>query len=237
VSTVQDVLNGLKIIGFGLVGWWVVTVAVDLSSWLTSRVRKPMSGKRYGTPQSTRLPEPFEFELMASLDDVDEVHQFRAVRQVDRLLAAQFTGFVPEEAHKEVALLVKLISKTLDDKDGTPATWAPVELPPPPANARDVNPVIVQGAPDETALAAVRLEQTVTVSPMPKFRGPDGALYEMEHAEKFAAFEAGSSRRRFLALCGDQERTVQGESLGMLVRDLIAVSAGRPTGASSPSLA
>jgi hypothetical protein len=174
-----------------------------------------MSGKRYGTPQSTRLPQPYEFELMASLDDEDEVHQFSAVRQVDRLLAARFTGFVPEEAHKEVDLLVKLISKVLDDKDGTPATWVPVQLPPQsPGHAGE----FIDAGP-------------------PKFQGPDGELYEMEHAEKFAAFEAGSSRRRFLALCGDQERTVPGESLGQLVRDLIQVSAGRPTGASSPSSA
>jgi hypothetical protein len=217
--------------------WAVFKWADELARWLTKETRKPMSGKRYGTPQSTRLAEPWPFELVASLDDEDEVHEFTAVRQVDKLLGARFTGYTPEEAHKQVDLLVKLISKCLDDKDGTPATWAPVELPPPPVSARDVNPVIVQGAMDDTTLAAVRLEQTVAISPMPKFRGPDGALYEMEHAEKFAAFEAGSSRRRFIALCGDQDRTVQAEDLGNIVRDLIAVSTGRPTGASAPSSA
>jgi hypothetical protein len=176
---------------------------------------EPMSGKRYGKPHSTRLAEPFEFELMAALDDEDEVHEFTAVRQVDKLLGAQFTSFSDEEAHKSVNLLVKLIAKTLNDKDGTPATWAPVQLPPKsPGHAGEF----------------------IDAEP-PKFRGPDGELYEMEHADKFAAFEAGSSRRRFLALVGDQERTVQAEDLTAIVKDLIAVSTGRPTGASSPSSA
>jgi hypothetical protein len=196
-----------------------------------------MSGRRYGKPQSSRFAEPWPFELVVSLDDEDEIHAFTAVRQVDKLLGARFTGYTLEEAHKQVDLLVKLISKCLDDKDGTPATWAPVELPPPPIGARDVNPVVVQGAPDDAALSAIHLSQTVTVSPRPKFRAPDGELYDMDHVEKFAAFPAGSSRRRFLALCGDQERTVQAEDLGDIVRDLIAVSAGRPTGASRSSSA
>ena len=175
----------------------------------------PMSGKRYGKPNSTRLAEPYPFELMASLDDDDEVHGFTAVRQVDKLLGARFTSFSDEEAHKSVDLLVKLIAKTLDDKDGTPATWAPVQLPPPP-ELRQID------ADDAW---------------VPKFRGPDGELYEIEHVDKFAAFEAGSSRRRFLALVGDQERTVQAEDLTAIVRDLIAVSTGRPTVASAPSSA
>jgi hypothetical protein len=194
--------------------------------------RAPMSGKRYGKPQSNRLPVPYGFELTASLDDDDEVHSFVAVRQVDKLLAGSYTGYAASEAHRQVELLVKLISKTLDDKDGTPATWAPVQLPPPPVSAHDVNPMVIQGTTHDAALAALRLEQTVTVSPMPKFRGPDGELYDMDHAEKFASFSAGSSRRRFLALVGDVDRTVEAEMLGELVKDLIAVSAGRPTVAS-----
>lgn len=171
-----------------------------------------MPGKRYGKPQADRLPEPWPFELMVSLDDESEWHAFIAVRQVDALLGARFTEYTLEEAHKQVDLLVKVIAKTLDDKDGTPATWAPVELPLPPAS-------------DQEQVWA------------PKFRGPDGELYEMEHVGKFAAFEAGSSRRRFLALCGDQDRTVQGEDLAQIARDLIQVSAGRPTVASVPSSA
>ena len=194
-----------------------LVVTVLLSIWagngiqrLMDHLGRPMSGKRYGKPQSTRLPEPWPFELMASRDDEDEVHAFTAVRQVDMLLGARFTGYTPEEAHKQVDLLVRVISKTLDDKDGTPATWSAVQLPIPHDAGEDFRP---------------------------KFRGPDGELYEMEHVEKFAAFAAGSSRRRFIALCGDQERTVQAEDLGNIVRDLIAVSAGRPTGASAPSSA
>lgn len=174
-----------------------------------------MSGKRYGTPGATRLPQAWPFELVVSRDDEDDVLAFTAVRQVDRLLAAQFTAYSEVEAHKSVDLLVKLISKTLDDKDGTPATWSPVQLPAPPE------------------LRQVELDDTHR----PKFRGPDGELYEMEHAEKFSGFAAGSSRRRFLAVVGDQDRTVQAEDLSAIVKDLIAVSAGRPTDASVPSSA
>ncbi len=202
--TPRDLFDAaLALMLIGLFSWWLADVIDNLP-------RRPMSGKRYGTPQSSRLPEPWPFELMASLDDEDEVHEFTAVRQVDKLLGARFTGFTPEEAHKQVDLLIKLISKCLDDKDGTPATWAPVQLPQP------------HDAPEDF---------------LPKFRGPDGELYEMEHAEKFASFAAGSSRRRFIALCGDQDRTVQAEDLAAVVRDLIAVSAGRPTVASAPSSA
>lgn len=195
----------------------VVTVLLSIWAgnaiqWLIDHLGRPsMSGKRYGKPQSTRLPESWPFELYVSLDDEDEVHAFTAVRQVDKLLGARFTGYTPEQAHKQVDLLVRLIHKTLDDKDGTPASWAAVELPRP----HDI--------PDEDF--------------RPKFRGPDGELYEMEHVGKFAAFEAGSSRRRFIALCNDQDRTVQAEDLAEITRDLIAVSAGRPTGASVPSSA
>jgi hypothetical protein len=202
-----DLATVLLIIGLLL--WWAGDVLDN-----TTR-RRSMSGKRYGKPQSTRLAEPWPFELVASLDDEDEIHAFVAVRQVDKLLGARFTGYAPEEAHKQVDLLVKLISKCLDDKDGTPATWAPIQLPPPPE------------------LRQIEADDAYT----PKFRGPDGELYEMEHAEKFAAFAAGSSRRRFITLCGDQDRTVQGDDLGQVVRDLIAVSTGRPTGASAPSSA
>jgi hypothetical protein len=205
---ILDLLVALVVMA--LVSIWAGKHVDRLIEFMTRS--RPMSGKRYGKPQSTRFDEPYPFELMATLDDEDEVHAFVAVRQVDKLLGARFTSFSDEEAHKSVDLLVKLISKTLDDKDGTPATWAPVQLPlRSPGNAGDYEP--------------------------PKFRGPDGDLYEMEHADKFAAFEAGSSRRRFLALVGDQERTVQAEDLTAIVKDLIAVSTGRPTGASVPSSA
>lgn len=209
-------------------------LADRLSNWC-SETRKPMSGKRYGKPQSNRFSEPYHFELVVSLDDEDEVHAFTAVRGVDKLLGARFTAYTAEEAHKQVDLLVRLVHKCLDDKDGTPATWTPIELPSPPISAREINPMVVQGTVDDATLSAVHLEQTLTVSRMPKFRGPDGELYEMDHVDKFAAFEAGSSRRRFIALCNDQDRTVQGEDLGDVVRDLIALSGGRPTVASAPS--
>lgn len=206
----EAIATTLRAVGMVLVCALAALGVTVVCEWLINTRSTPMAGKRYGTPQSTRLPEPWPFELVASLDDEDEVHEFTAVRQVDRLLGAQFTGYAPEEAHKQVNLLIKLIAKTLDDKDGTPTTWAPLQLPLPPATPGEHVHV-------------------------PKFRGPDGELYEMEHAEKFAAFEAGSSRRRFIALCGDQDRTVQAEDLGEVVRDLIAVSAGRPTVASRPS--
>lgn len=204
---VLDVL--VSLIVMALVSIWVNERLDRLINYLR---RRSMSGRRYGKPQSTRLPEPWSFELMVALDDEDEVYSFTAVRQVDKLLGARFTSFADEEAHKSIDLLIKLIAKVLDDKDGTPATWAPVQLPlRSPGNAGDYEP--------------------------PKFRGPDGELYEMDHVGKFNAFAAGSSRRRFLALAGDQDRTVQAEDLTAIVKDLIAVSAGRPTDASVPSSA
>jgi hypothetical protein len=160
--------------------------------------------KRYGSVGDDRLPEPLHFELFTHLDDEVEVHAFRAVRRVDTRLATRFVKFGDDDVAQLIDMTVKLISKTLDDKDGTSATWSPVRLP-----LRDGEPA--------------------------RFRGPDGELYEMEHAEKFAAFEAGSSRRRFLALTGDQDRTIQIEALAELTKDLIAASAERPTDGSAPS--
>lgn len=147
--------------------------------------------------------EPFEFTFMR--DDEPETHQFQARAVTDTAGIANTLAVA--EKHPEQALpgMLRMISKMLDNKDGTPATWSPTILPLP------------ELEPGEE-------------EPERKFRGPDGELYPMAEAEKFLEFTAGSSRRRWLHLMqDDDEVTVDGKALTKLYEWLVGLAAGRPT--------
>lgn len=163
-----------------------------------------MAGKRYGggAKAAQQLDSSFTFELEGLRFDEEEVHEFTATRKVDTMLAGRFMSLPESEHGRVLRIIILLIGKTLDNKDGTPVQWAPVAAPRP-KNAGE--------------------------SYEPKFRGPDGKLHPMAEADKFTDFNAGSSRRRWDALVNDDDFTVDIETLGDLVRDLIEVSAGRPT--------
>lgn len=65
------------------------------------------------------------------------------------------------------------------------------------------------------------------------FRGPDGETYPEEYLDHFEAYEAGSSRRRWLFLMNqDDSAVVESDDIVDLFKELLAEAAGRPT---SPS--
>lgn len=74
--------------------------------------------------------------------------------------------------------LINLLANFMDDKDGTGARWAPVELPPKKTDGAD--------APK-------------------RFRGPDGKIHEWARADSFLEPAKGSSRRRWLYLMNDDD--------------------------------
>lgn len=158
--------------------------------------------KRYGNTRQQRLDDPFEFELAGLRDDEEEIHTFRVVQKADTLMATRFMNVSDDRVMELFPLIISLISKMLDNKDGVGANWAPLELPKP-ANAGPKY--------------------------QPKFRGPDGKLHPMDQAAKFEDYNAGSSRRRWRALVVDNEFTVDVEALADIARDLIEQSTGRPT--------
>jgi hypothetical protein len=160
--------------------------------------------KRYGggSVQAQRLDTPYEFELEGLRYDDPEVHSFTAVRKADTLLAGKFMNLSDDQAGRLLRLCTLLVGKTLDNKDGVPVQWAPDPLPKPKDAGDDWEP---------------------------KFRGPDGKLHPMHQAEKYTAFAAGSSRRRWAALVEDEEFTAEMETLAEIVKDLISRSTGTPT--------
>ena len=101
-----------------------------------------------------------------------------------------------EDTSEALPALVGLITKYMDNKDGTPVRWAPVEL------------------------AAKKNEDP----PVKRFRGPDGKLHEWSKAEDFLKSEKGSSRRRWLLLVEDDEVSVDVEALLKLMEFVVEVA-------------
>lgn len=179
--------------------------------------------------------EPFEFTFIR--DEVPETHHFQARARADMvslastLLAAKAS---PERAMPE---MLRLISRMLDNKDGTPMRWEPVPVPVedvPGNGARQSQP----GAPNyewatQGTIAEVAPEDESEERPR-VFRGPDGELHTFDQVEKFTAFEAGSSRRRWTHLMEvDDDVEVDAQDLMELFEWLVGLAAGRPTRPSS----
>lgn len=163
-----------------------------------------MAGKRYGSgaPEAQKLDPAVEFEVAGLRYDDEEVHEFIATRKVDTVLAGRFINMPDDQAGQLLRLVVKLIGKTLDNKDGVPVQWSPEPVPKPRNAGKNYEP---------------------------KFRGPDGDLHPMGEAPKFLDFAAGSSRRRWEALTVDEDFTVQMEVLAEVAHDLIEATTARPT--------
>lgn len=167
-----------------------------------------MPGKRYGVNLRKVKPLPFEFAIYREGADEDaepEVHEFTAMPRLDAgQLIRLLTGVdkADENPGDMLGALSESIRKVLDDKDGTPQRWTVEQLPE------------VEGQPRS-------------------FRGPDGVIYPMtdrEAIDRFTAFEAGSSRRRWAHLLFEDEQVlVEMEDLVELAQDLIQAGSDRPT--------
>lgn len=162
--------------------------------------------------------EPFEFTFMR--DDEPETYTFNARAVTDTAGIASTLGVAEKHPERALPGMLRMISKMLDNKDGTPRGWEPKVLPPPQAPA------------DQPTLSGEFdvIDDEPDDEPEPKFRGPDGELHPMSAAEKFQAFEAGSSRRRWHQLMDDDEEiTADGKALIKLFEWLVGLAAGRPT--------
>lgn len=173
--------------------------------------------KSFGPKNRAVKPAPREsFEFTMLRDGDPETHTFNAVCQTDAAALAFMLGSVEKHPERSMIGLFRMIAKMLDNKDGTPAKWEPTPLPPPALEIPD----------DEGDLEPIEHET--------KFRGPDGALYTMDHAARFTDLDAGSSRRRWLQLMEDDDEViVDAEDLVKLFEWLISVAARRPTVPSS----
>lgn len=112
-----------------------------------------------------------------------------------------------DEDEKALPEIIGIVAKHMDDKDGTPVNWDP--------NKSILSPK--KGDPDTV-----------------RFRGPDGKIYPMEHADSFLADDKGSSRKRWLYLMNEDEgAAVTDSALKALLDYVVEIAAQRPTRASS----
>jgi hypothetical protein len=153
--------------------------------------------------------EPFEFTVLR--DEDPETHTFNAVARTDAGALSWTLGHTDKHPERALSGMIRMISKMLDNKDGTPAQWRPTPLP----RRNDPLDVDTEASPDES---------------VSKFRGPDGKLYPLDQADQFTAHQFGSSRRRFLELMeNDDDVIVDAADLGALFEYLVGLAAGRPT--------
>jgi hypothetical protein len=176
--------------------------------------------KKFGRRAAARQPAPREeFEFTFLRDEEPETHRF-AVRAITDVVGLTSTLLLAKRSPEEaMPAVLRVIAKMLDNKDGTPHGWHPVAVTGSPAANPD-GPA-PEGVPQDVAQER-------------KFRGPDGHLYTFEHAARFQAFEAGSSRRRWLHLIDDDDFvSVDAQDLMELFEWVVGLAAGRPTQPSS----
>jgi hypothetical protein len=139
---------------------------------------------------------PFEFSYLR--DETLETQTFNLLAKPMDISAANIVLRQSNSADDSqvIPALLNLIAKYMDDKDGTGARWAPVELPAKPGED----------------------------PPVRRFRGPDGKLHAWSKAETFLAPERGSSRRRWVALMDDDDASVDENSLVKLLQFLVEVA-------------
>lgn len=151
---------------------------------------------------------PIEFRYLRN-EDI-ETQRFQVIaKTMDIGAANRIMQLVAHAEHDPTAegqvllSMVSMIAKFMDDKDGTPTNWSPVEL------ARKKN---------EEPDAPLR------------FRAPDGRIHPMDKAPDFLAIRAGSSRKRWLHLMNkDEDASVEMESLTKLLEFLMEL-AGKDRG-------
>lgn len=152
---------------------------------------------------------PFTFAYLR--DDEVEEQEFRVIQKSpDMGTLNRLAGLADQDEAtmmSKLPVITRALAKMLDNSDGVKAGWKPTPLP-----AKDD---------DEESQA-------------PRFRGPDGEIYEWEYAESFLAVDQGSSRRRFLHLMlEDDEAEVDSSDINQLTKFVMETASGRPTPASS----
>lgn len=145
-------------------------------------------------PKYNRVPCQFAYlrDETVEVQDFNILDKDLDIGAANLILAQTKTG----DDGEALAALVKLITKFMDDKDGTGARWQPVELP----------------------------AKKGETPPVKRFRGPDGKPYPWAKAEDFLKPEAGSSRRRWIALAEDDEASVELPDLLKLLEFVVEIA-------------
>lgn len=167
-------------------------------------------------------PRPDAFEVEFSRNGKPELHRFQPSGQVD----AAAIALASKAARGDRALegMLRTIRKSLVDDDGVPVDWEPENYEPPAdAVERDESGIdgFIVDDPDE--------DDDSDDGDM-QFAGPDGQPHPWGDLDKFTAFAAGSSRRRWTALMEDDDDIyVDPDVLAGVFKHVVSLAAGRPT--------
>lgn len=146
---------------------------------------------------------PIDFRYLR--DEKIETQRFQVIaKTMDIGAANRIMNLVGAAEHDPTAegqvllSMVAMIGKFMDNKDGTPVHWSPVELP--------------------------RKKNEADDAPL-RFRAPDGRIHPMDKAPDFLAIQAGSSRKRWLHLMNeDEDAAVEMDDLVKLLEFLMELA-------------
>jgi len=200
--------------------------------------------KTFGT-KNTRPIERIPFALWVEVDDESVEKRFLA-RKVQDFGAMVMTAIhAGRDSGAAMGGMLSMIRRLLDNKDGVPADWSPVEVEPPKPTGTLVLEEAEPGWPGAQAFTGELVDETERKY-VPSFRAPAhlpeghplaqwaGQLIPMERAEEFTAEEVGSSRRRWDYLMSeDNDATIKEKDLIELFEYLSSLAANRPTQPSS----
>lgn len=165
------------------------------------------------------VTETFEVELERNGGEV--VYQFTIGNVLDAASMA-LAAKASRDPLNAMEGMLRAIRKAMLDSDGTPVKWEPR-----PYVAPGVEPV----AEEHEEHLSVALDEDDAPALMV---GPDGEPYPYVEAERFEAFEAGSSRRRWVYLMESEEDiVVDMDVLKGVFEKCVRLGANRPTRRSS----
>lgn len=188
-----------------------------------------MSTKRFSDRPTGVKQVDFEIDFWKSGQPIP--HSFNAYPTVDAFALATINKLAASDRTAIDALnkVKNYIRTMLDDNDGTPLEWVADRLPDE-VQVPAAELVTWPTETDEEPRAAFfgGLDEGSDVEP--QFLAPDGTVHPWRDAEKYDAFEAGSSRRRWVELMdGDNDLTVEAKTIMKLWQWLVSESAERPT--------
>lgn len=166
--------------------------------------------KRFGGKER---PKAHQFELITFVDDGGtNTHVFRMVPIIPAGQVTAIMDALDDEPEKMFGLIARLMARVLDNTDGVSANWKFEEIQ------------------EEAADAGDDLDSDAD-EPEWYFVGPDNEDHPLADADQFTAFEAGSSRRRWLALM-DPDNEAEGVQLADmmdLAKWVVGLAVDRPT--------
>jgi hypothetical protein len=191
--------------------------------------KKRFSDRPTGTKQ-------VEFEIDFWDGDKATPHSFLAYPAIDTFAIARINKLSANERTAVEALgqVKDAIRTLLDDSDGTPLDWSPTVLPRE-AHVPSAELATWPSIDDEPESGMGSFHSIVgglddEDEAEPQFVAPDSTVHPWSEASKYTAFEAGSSRRRWVELMdGDNDLRVEAKTVTKAWQWLISEAAERPT--------